>query len=189
MDLVTRYQRNFHLAEPVSEADILRHLELEQSLTADLLASVPETRREVFAEAYGRLYRELPWLNVGSEHLAPDAEDWVRLIGPPPSKVYEVGSGNGALASALAQRGYVVEATEITLERQTTDTLHWSETDGVHLADYAENAPYDAVVSNQVVEHLHPEDIDDHLRHAHAILKPGGRYVLETPLWYRGPLT
>jgi 2-polyprenyl-3-methyl-5-hydroxy-6-metoxy-1,4-benzoquinol methylase len=187
-DLIERYQHNYKLEERVGEEQIWQHLELERALTRDLLQSTPESRRATFVEAYSRLYRELPWLNVvDDERMLPDPGDWQRLIGPAPATVYEVGSGSGALARALAARGYTVEATEITVERKTDDSLTWSETDGVHLADYATAAPYDAVVSNQVVEHLHPDDIREHFRGAHAIVRPGGRYVLETPLWYEGP--
>jgi SAM-dependent methyltransferase len=189
-DLVERYKRNYKLEGDVTEEQIQRHLELERALTDQLLRSTPGERRDVFAAAYGRLYRELPWLNVvDDERMSPDAADWAGLIGPPPARVYEVGSGSGALARGLAARGYDVEATEITVERGTGSDgeLRWTETDGVHLAEYATAAPYDAVISNQVIEHLHPDDIADHLRGAHAILRPGGRYVLETPLAYEGP--
>ncbi len=188
-DLVERYKRNYRITEDITEAQVERHLQLELELTEQLLESNPANRRDVFADAYSRLYRELPWLNVADDGRAFDSHEWERLVGPPPASVYEVGSGRGALARALAARGYRVEATEITVERETAadDGVHWSETDGVHLARYAQNAPYDVVISNQVVEHLHPDDLVDHLRGAHAVLRPGGRYVLETPLWYEGP--
>ncbi len=188
-DLVDRYKRNYRITEDITEEQVNRHLELELQLTAQLLRSTPADRRQVFVDAYSRLYRELPWLNVADDGRAVDARDWERLVGPPPASVYEVGSGRGALARALAARGYGVEATEITLERETAaeDGIQWSETDGIHLARFARGAPYDAVISNQVIEHLHPDDLLEHLRGAHAILKPGGRYVLETPLFYEGP--
>ena len=42
-------------------------------------------------------------------------------------------------------------------------------------------------MSNQVIEHLHPEDLEAHLRGAYSILKGGGRYVFCTPHRYTGP--
>lgn len=188
-DLVDRYKRNYQITEDITEEQVNRHLELELELTARLIRSTPDTRRQAFADAYSQLYSELPWLNVADDGRAVDSKDWERLIGPPPASVYEVGSGRGALARALAARGYRVEATEITLEREAVaqDGVRWSETDGVHLPRYARGGPFDAVISNQVLEHLHPDDLMEHLRGAHAVLKPGGRYVLETPLWYEGP--
>jgi SAM-dependent methyltransferase len=65
--------------------------------------------------------------------------------------------------------------------------LRWSVTDGVNLTDFARPSAYDAIVSNQVLEHLHPDDILQHLRGAHALLRPGGRYVLRTPHAFAGP--
>jgi SAM-dependent methyltransferase len=60
-------------------------------------------------------------------------------------------------------------------------------TDGVHLDRFADGAPYDVVVSDQVVEHLHPDDIVEHFRSAREILRDGGRYIVRTPQRLTGP--
>jgi hypothetical protein len=43
------------------------------------------------------------------------------------------------------------------------------------------------VISNQLIEHLHPDDIDTHMRAARVLLKPGGRYTFATPHRLTGP--
>jgi 2-polyprenyl-3-methyl-5-hydroxy-6-metoxy-1,4-benzoquinol methylase len=189
--LVERYRRNYGIpaSTPLTAADVARHLERELELTERLLASAPEERREVFDACYSSLYEELPWLNEADA--TRGVGDWPALIGPPPARVYEVGSGQGGLAVALAARGYDVTASEITLERggerPAHERLRWGETDGVHLDRYAAAGTYDAVVSNQVVEHLHPDDLPAHLRGALALLRAGGIYALNTPLAWHGP--
>ena len=45
----------------------------------------------------------------------------------------------------------------------------------------------DVVFSDQLLEHLHPEDTEAHFRLVQRILKPGGVYVFRTPHRYTGP--
>ena len=59
--------------------------------------------------------------------------------------------------------------------------MTWGETDGVHLDMFKLPESYDAVISNQVIEHLHRDDLAIHFRAAWRVLRPGGRYVFATP--------
>ena len=45
----------------------------------------------------------------------------------------------------------------------------------------------DVVFSEQLVEHLHPDDAAAHFAFVHRMLRPGGRYVLRTPERWTGP--
>ncbi len=45
----------------------------------------------------------------------------------------------------------------------------------------------DVAFSNQVIEHLHPDDTIDHLRLVYRLLRPGGVYVFCTPEKLSGP--
>jgi SAM-dependent methyltransferase len=45
----------------------------------------------------------------------------------------------------------------------------------------------DLITSNQAIEHLHPDDIDRHLRAVRRILRPGGRLLITTPQALTGP--
>jgi 2-polyprenyl-3-methyl-5-hydroxy-6-metoxy-1,4-benzoquinol methylase len=153
------------------------------------LDSAPDDRWDTFARCYNRLYSALPWLaDTGGD---PDGNLWSSLIGDSGSRIYEVGSGAGRLATALADSGYIVTATDVSRQRggarDAVSNLEWAMTDGVHLDRFAEPGTFDAVLSNQVVEHLHPDDLEEHLRSARSLLKPGGRYVLCTPHVLTGP--
>jgi SAM-dependent methyltransferase len=195
-ELIARYRANYGLppSTDVTEAMVLEHWRLERLLTDQLLASTPATRAAVFERCYGELYSSLPWLRAGSEDGSTDrlAEHaaWPLLIGPPPRDVYEVGSGDGSLARYLARLGYNCRATEITSERgdRTPESgLTWTVTDGVNLDALEAPRSFDAVISDQVLEHLHPEDLSIHLRSARALLRPGGRIAFATPHAYTGP--
>jgi 2-polyprenyl-3-methyl-5-hydroxy-6-metoxy-1,4-benzoquinol methylase len=195
-ELVRRYRTIYRLpAEtPVTEGMVRHHWDLERQLTAELLRSTPDDRWAVFERCYTTLYHELPWLNEEpADGSQPEKEygDWPRYLGPPPKDVYEIGSGSGALAAFLARRGYRCRASEITRERGEWDDRSgnpsWGQTDGVHLDRFEPAWSYDAVISNQVVEHLHPDDLVEHLRTARTLLRPEGRYVLSTPHAHLGP--
>ncbi|MDG2124926.1 MAG: class I SAM-dependent methyltransferase, partial [Verrucomicrobiales bacterium] len=45
----------------------------------------------------------------------------------------------------------------------------------------------DVVFSYQLLEHLHPEDVEPHLELVKRLLKPGGVYVFDTPHRLSGP--
>ena len=187
-----RYRDNYGIPPELAEPTIAQvefHLALERSLTAELLASSPETRWDTFQRCYDNLYTSLPWLSsTGAE---PELTAWTRVLGLPPQRVYEVGSGAGRLAAGLASRGFDVTATDVSRERggdrPTRPGLTWDVTDGVKLDSFAETLTFDAVISDQVIEHLHPDDALTHFEGAKAILRPGGRYVFRTPHAYTGP--
>ncbi|HEY7501155.1 MAG TPA: class I SAM-dependent methyltransferase [Vicinamibacterales bacterium] len=197
-ELVRRYKTNYGIPDgaPITEAMIRHHWALERRLTRELLSSEPAHRWDVFEHCYTTLYSELPWLNdltgTLSSESGDEAEDWSRLVGPPPKRIYEVGSGRGRLVAALAGRGYECTATEITRERGSKWTaarpsLRWTVSDGVHLERFEAPESYDAVISDQVIEHLHPDDLVAHFAGVRAILKPGGRYAFATPHAFEGP--
>jgi SAM-dependent methyltransferase len=194
-DLVARYRANYGLSAqvPVTEAMVLEHWRLERELTQELLQSSPDHRAETFERCYSELYRAVSWLREGSQQSGQQLAEralWPVLIGPPPREVYEIGSGDGSLARHLVALGYTVRATEITAERgnrREEQGLTWAGTDGVHLEAFEVPGSFDAVISNQVVEHLHPDDLQTHLRSARKLLRPGGRIAFATPHAYTGP--
>lgn len=191
--LVARYRANYGIADDVALTgeQMRSHLELERALTDQLRASTPQTRRETFERCYDELYGKLPWLASTGTPPDVDASQWTAALGAPPQRVHEIGSGAGGLARSLAALGYTVEATEITLERggprDAVAGLTWAVTDGVHIEQFATSGPYDAVISDQVVEHLHPDDVVTHFAGCRAILRPSGKLLFRTPHAFTGP--
>jgi SAM-dependent methyltransferase len=51
----------------------------------------------------------------------------------------------------------------------------------------AKDAEYDRVLSDQVIEHLHPGDLGMHVESVRRLLRPGGRYIVCCPHVYAGP--
>jgi 2-polyprenyl-3-methyl-5-hydroxy-6-metoxy-1,4-benzoquinol methylase len=189
-ELLNRYCLTYGLLEgSIAVSQVLQHIKLERKLTTELLSSEPHNRQEVFERCYHELYEKLPWLaDTGKD---PDTESWLPVLGRRGSHVYEVGSGSGKLARAIALHGFRVEATDISIlrggKRENGEGVFWSNTDGVHLSQFAKTASYDVVISDQVIEHLHPDDVVTHFLEAFKILKEGGKYVFRVPHCYTGP--
>jgi len=198
-ELVNRYRWNYGIPKDaqLSEEMVISHWRLEQRLTQELLASTPDNRWETFERAYTTLYSELEWLNrlTGGTDAIPAAiryKSWVELIGAAPQSVYEVGSGKAAMIAYLAELGHRCTATEITRERGAKHAvehanLRWTQTDGVNLARFEPLDTYDFVLSDNVIEHMHPADLHPHLQGARDILKAGGQYLLAVPHPWYGP--
>ncbi|HZC67992.1 MAG TPA: class I SAM-dependent methyltransferase [Nitrospirales bacterium] len=101
-------------------------------------------------------------------------------------RILDIGAGNGRFALA-ASPGRSVVAVDISTEAftamrdlatgQTGPTL--CQASALHLPFGA--CTFDAVVSLDLVEHLHPDHLDPHLAEVYRVLVPGGRYLLHTP--------
>jgi SAM-dependent methyltransferase len=174
--------------------------EEERELARYLLSVPPEERTNAFLWAYDELFRRCPWHPAMGEVRSPQDEKLIerRVSGilpflgcPIGSHILEVGCGWGELVIGLGRRGYncvgidvsetrigalrAFEGPNIRFERCEGTTLPFS---------FGE---FDAVLSIQLFEHLHPEDALPHLVEVCRVLKGGGRYLLETPNRLSGP--
>ena len=111
---------------------------------------------------------------------------------PPARRVLDIGAGNGRFARAAGVAHRVV-ALEISAEAIATMRLNADQgvplaicqASGLHLP-FATGS-FDAVVSQDLIEHLHPSQLEYHLAEAYRVLAPGGRYLLHTPSSLQGP--
>ena len=171
-ELIECYKKNYNMSvdAEVTEEMILRHWELEKRLARELLESNPENRWEVFERCYSTLYGELEWLNrlmhadVNASSRLLSFKNWGYLIGQPPKRIYEIGSGKGELIAYLASCGFLCKATEITPERgqkyvPVHQNLSWGHSDGIYLERFEALNSYHVVISISVIEHLHPDDL------------------------------
>jgi SAM-dependent methyltransferase len=159
-------------------------------------AGSPAARREIFATMYDELFRQVP------DHprlLAQGAAtaDRSRDIGWDLAQLrpylergcvfLEIGAGDCALSATVARQAAQVYAVDIS--DQTQGVLPPNVT--VVLSDgQSVNVPrgsVDVAFSDQLMEHLHPDDAIEQLKNIHRSLKPGGVYVCITPNRLYGP--
>jgi SAM-dependent methyltransferase len=168
--------------------------EFERLAHARLLACPAAERRALSATIYDELFRRFPQHSVfqlSADQRRAFGRRCAALVAPfcrPGDEVLEVGCGRGDVLVELAARGCRCTGIEpsremIAMNRADNVRLQqgWAES-----LDFPDRS-FDLVFSQQVVEHLHPEDVPRHLQEAFRVLKPGGRVLLETPNCRTGP--
>lgn len=173
------------------------HYELEKAW-AKTLRDTPASRRPtMYKKAYDAVFAEIydhPQL-ADREHPSARArtiaKQWRflrRFVGPS-DILLEIGTGDAALAikASATVRGVVAVdvSEEITSRADLPKNVRLVLIDGTHFP--LPDASIDVAYSNQLMEHLHPDDALAQLREIARVLKPGGRYVCITPNRLSGP--
>ena len=173
------------------------HYRVERKL-ADRLRRAPdaEARRRLFATMYDDLFREVPdhpRLRLGAELLAQREREigWdlaqLRPYLEEGCTFLEVGAGDCALSARVAEGAKAVYAVDISDQavRPLPANVRLCLSDGRSIP--VPEASVDLAFSDQLMEHLHPDDAVEQLRNIHRALKPGGVYVCITPNRLYGP--
>jgi len=179
-----------------SPEQIREHYAIEREL-ADRLRTAPskEARRRLYGVVYEERSRRIahhPLVERAADPAARAAAaapqvGLIRSFVSPGSAFAEVGAGDGAVAHGVAP--HVASSTAI----DVTDVLALPDDDARGFAFRVFDgfdlglADLDVVYSNDVAEHLHPDDFLDHARAILRALKPGGRYLCVTPNRLSGP--
>jgi ubiquinone/menaquinone biosynthesis C-methylase UbiE len=176
---------------PIRESGITTGDSLEDAL---LRAPVDE-RERLYQELYDRIY-ERP--SVPSSMPSPRRRRRIatyrKMVGSARGAVLELGCGVGDLTYALAVHERQIVGADISLtavktarSRQSLWGLAQNVAERVsflqmNATDLAfEDGSLDCVLSTSMIEHLHPEDVQPHLREVHRVLKPAGRYLVWCP--------
>jgi len=198
---VDAYRRLYALGREVElTPEMVRlHWELERRWAVRLLASRAASRAELFAEAYSELYARLPWLmkSAGKEDAAGLALRygwWMRLLpSRDPLSILEIGAGSGGLIRFLASAGHICTASDVTSQRVALDlqnrtAVSWIQADAVEIGALLPLSSFAVVISDQVLEHLHPDEVEPHFASIRKLLVPGGLYLVRVPHRAAGPL-
>jgi len=182
-----------------AEARIRHHYRVEREL-ADRLRRAPAGERlALYRQVYDELFRRVPDHPQLVARADPAAFErrcrsvqWhLALLRPalgPRTVFMEIGAGDCALALRVAQqvaRVYAVEVSREVAGRAAAPNLELVVSDGVSLP--VPEGSVDVAFSDQLMEHLHPEDAAAQLAGIHRSLAPGGRYFCITPNRLYGP--
>jgi SAM-dependent methyltransferase len=174
------------------------HYKVERRLADSLRdAATPQERQRICATMYDELFRLVP----DHPRLAEKGEstelrerdiDWnMSQLKPylrPGCTFLEVGAGDCALAARVAETAASVYAVDISARSRKARlprNLRFVKTSGTDIDVPPETV--DVAFSDQLMEHLHPDDAAVQLRNIQAALKPGGAYVCVTPNRLYGP--
>lgn len=178
-------------------AQIREHYEIERELAAKLMGASQRERRSLYSELYDDLYRRVPLHPQLTRKASPDeaaraVAAQMRLLRPflgAGVTFLEIGPGDCALSLEVARsvkQVYGVDVSDaITSRLDTPPNFQLVLSDGcsIPVPQGAVNVAY----SNQVMEHLHPDDALEQLANIYRALAPGGIYICITPNRLNGP--
>ena len=183
--------------EQRTSALLRQHYEVERELADRLRNATREQRRTLYGPVYDELYQRVPHhpqltrkfsAEITREGLGPQ----LRLLRPylrPETTVLEIGPGDCALSMALAQQVRQVYgldvSEEITHRVSLPSNFQLILSDGTSVPLPPERV--DLAYSNQLMEHLHPDDAREQLEGIWRALRPGGMYICITPNRLSGP--
>ena len=115
----------------------------------------------------------------------------------PTDTVLEIGCGRGFTCLMLAPHVESIVGTDFSesslseskevLSKRGVTNVEIRHVSAYALAEDFDRESFSAALSIEVVEHLHSEDAEEHLRQVFDILKPGGKYVIVMPNRLTGP--
>ena len=173
------------------------HYLIERELAAKLRNATREERRNLYGSVYDELFRRVP-LHPGLIRKKSPQDTQIAVSGQlrflrrflkKDITFLELGPGDCSLSFAVApmvRKVYAVEVSATFAENAAPPpNFELILTNGCSI-DVPPNS-VDVAYSNQLLEHLHPEDALEQLQNLHRVLKPGGIYVCITPNRLNGP--
>ena len=176
------------MSERAAEGTRRHNYELERRLAARLRAAPADERRALYTEVYDEYFSQAIDAPTRAPHPRAVARE-VRLTTrflPNNGAYAEIGAGRGEVAAQVAQvasRAYAIEVSNEVLAEGVRVEVVISDGVSVPLPE----GTIDLVYSNQLMEHLHPDDAAEQVRNVRAVLKPGGVYLCITPNRLDGP--
>ena len=176
---------------------LLRHFEIEKSIADRLKRADRAGRARIYATMYDELFSLVPdhprltrrrdprrLAEINAQKLA-----LLKRFLSPAKTVVEFGCGDASFAYELCGRVARVYGVDISDQRDPMLPLpknfEMVVYDGFDLP--LPDGCADVAFSDQLIEHLHPDDVRLHFETVRRILKPGGTYVLRTPHRFSGP--
>ena len=173
------------------------HYEIERELADRLRNAEPEARKTLYGNVYDELFAGVPdhpqlTVTTNEAQRRRDVDGQLAFLTrflEPDTVFLELGAGDCALALAVAtsaRRVYALDVSEsITAEARAGGVVQVVLSDGVSV-DVPEGS-VTLAYSNQLMEHLHPDDARVQLANIRRALASGGRYVCVTPNRLNGP--
>jgi SAM-dependent methyltransferase len=177
--------------------EIREHYEIEKRLANRLRNSTAEERQTLYTSLYDELFRSVhhhPQLTIKSspeESIRKVAYE-IRHLQPfltRETTFLEIGPGDCALSFEVAKRVKTIYAVDVSEE--ITKNVSYPPNFKLILSDGASipvpAGSVDVAYSNQLMEHLHPDDALNQLHNIYNALAPGGIYICVTPNRLNGP--
>jgi SAM-dependent methyltransferase len=163
----------------------------------DVALKLRTAGRDVRMGLYGAIYDEyaqrfpesLPADDANVERITQFEKAFLSRFLTPSTVMAEIGPGRCHLAYAVAplvRKIYGVDVASDTANKAGRPAnFELKLTDGIRMPFDSDSL--DLVCSNQLMEHLHPDDAAEQLREIYRVLRPSGSYICVTPSRINGP--
>lgn len=189
------------LLKPISDGrtpgQVRQHYEVERELAAVLRNASKEERTQLCSAVYDEMFRRVPTHPMLARKHSDDEKRGIiehhmklmRRFLSPDVTYLEIGAGDCTFASAVAGQVRKVYAVDVSAELVKNTVM--PKNGEVALSDGC-NIPVptnsiQVAFSNQLMEHLNPDDAFEQLQNIYAALAAGGTYVCVTPNRLNGP--
>jgi SAM-dependent methyltransferase len=173
----------------VSSDEIRRHYEFEKVLSNRLRQAPPEERKHLYTSLYDELFQNFPYIITEQKDNSQYQENLVGRFLSKDKTFLEVGPGEGRLlrrAAPRVKKAYALDVSnEITKKIESDSGIKVIISDGSNIP--LEDESIDIIYSNQLMEHIHPDDAMVQLKNIFRVLAKGGLYVCITPSRFSGP--
>jgi ubiquinone/menaquinone biosynthesis C-methylase UbiE len=176
---------------------IKRHYIIEKELANKLKMSTKEQRKKLYASVYDELFQRVsdhPQLlrkttEISKNNGVLEQLRFLRKFVLSWQTFLEIGAGDCQLSFSVAKHVCKVFAVDVSeeiannSERPSNFELVLSDGTSIPICEESIDIAY----SNQLIEHLHPEDALDQVSNIYRVLKSGGLYVCITSHRFSGP--
>ena len=176
---------------------VRQHYEIEKELANRLRSASKEQRRHLYTDLYNELFIRVPHHPQHARKASPVEtatvvgfqKRFIERFLTADSMFMEIGPGDCSVSkeiSKLAKKVYAVDvSSEITKNPELPSNFNLIISDGTSVD--VDGGSIDVVYSNQLMEHLHPDDAIDQLKNIYKALCRGGVYICITPNRLTGP--
>jgi len=181
-----------------SYEQILNQYLVEREIANRLRASTPDERRELYATMYEELFRRVPDHQRILDRDTPERSGkktktklkFLRNFLTAADTFAEFAPGDCRLAFAVTRKASKVYGIDISDQRAAGDenpqNFELILYDGYELKELADGS-VDIFFSDQMIEHLHPDETKAHFHLVRQKLRDGGCYVFRIPHAMSGP--
>jgi SAM-dependent methyltransferase len=176
---------------------LYEHYKIERELAERLINSDRAERIKLYSSLYDELFERVPHhpqLTTRDDHeaLRANIELQMELLSKflrPDVTFMEIGAGDCLLSFEAARhvkRVYAIDVSrKVSEHSDVPDNFKLIISNGISID--VPPGSIDIAYSNQVIEHLHPDDVAEHLKNVHDALVKGGKYICITPHRFMGP--
>jgi SAM-dependent methyltransferase len=173
------------------------HYLVEKELAGRLRHASKDERRFLYSAVYDELFRSIPdhpqlRRKLDVQNRGAEISQRLALLRTylrPETAYLEIGPGDCSLAievAKLVKKVYAVDVSEVIVAGVALPpNVEHVVSDGCSIPVPANSV--DVAYSDQLMEHLHPDDAAEQLRNIYNALAPGGVYICITPNRWSGP--